>query len=186
MLNLRIHSIVDSSRANGPGNRAVVWVQGCTLGCDGCFNAPTHPQSAGYTISVDGLAHHLLELQHIDGVTISGGEPLQQPHALLALLETIRATSTLSIIVFTGYEREELERMPLFSRLQHLCDVVIAGRYRAEQRVAEHLTGSANKQFLFFTDCYTPMDFADIPVGEIIIDATGTIIQTGLRPIELC
>ena len=37
-----IHAIEPRSRANGPGARFVVWLQGCTLGCPGCFNPATH------------------------------------------------------------------------------------------------------------------------------------------------
>lgn len=37
-----IHSFVPASRANGPGLRAVVYVQGCSLKCHGCWNPDTH------------------------------------------------------------------------------------------------------------------------------------------------
>ena len=38
----RVHATAAASRANGPGRRFVVWFQGCTLGCAGCFNPATH------------------------------------------------------------------------------------------------------------------------------------------------
>src|SRR3972149_712339 len=39
---LRLHALLPRSRANGPGMRAVIWFQGCTRGCPGCFNPETH------------------------------------------------------------------------------------------------------------------------------------------------
>ena len=48
----RIHATASASRANGPGRRFVVWFQGCTLGCAGCFNPATHA-AAGPTIALD-------------------------------------------------------------------------------------------------------------------------------------
>jgi pyruvate-formate lyase-activating enzyme len=38
-----MHALMLGSRANGPGLRAVVWFQGCTLGCRSCWNRQTHP-----------------------------------------------------------------------------------------------------------------------------------------------
>ena len=38
-----IHSMLPRSAVNGPGERAVVWFQGCDLHCRGCFNPASHP-----------------------------------------------------------------------------------------------------------------------------------------------
>ncbi len=47
-MTLRLHAFLPRSRANGPGWRSVVWVQGCSLGCAGCFNPQTHdPEESG-------------------------------------------------------------------------------------------------------------------------------------------
>jgi len=44
---LNLYHYEPLSLVNGPGKRAVVWVQGCTLGCPGCFNPQTHSVAAG-------------------------------------------------------------------------------------------------------------------------------------------
>ena len=87
-----IHSIVESSRVNGPGIRAVVWFQGCTLACSGCWNKDTHSfsKSAGIEIGVEELAQKIAALPNLDGVTFSGGEPLQQAPELLMLMRRQR------------------------------------------------------------------------------------------------
>ncbi len=38
-----LHAFVPASRAkNGPGLRAVIYFQGCSLHCAGCWNPDTH------------------------------------------------------------------------------------------------------------------------------------------------
>ena len=75
-----LHALIPASLANGPGLRAVVFFQGCTLACPGCFNPGTHP-FAGTEISVLALAERVVRAYReykLEGVTFSGGEPMQQ------------------------------------------------------------------------------------------------------------
>ena len=74
-----MHHFLAGSRANGPGRRAVIWVQGCSLGCSGCYNPATHDTKSGEWIEVANLLGRIKALnQEIEGITLSGGEPLQQ------------------------------------------------------------------------------------------------------------
>jgi hypothetical protein len=108
-MKLRLHHFLKCSYANGPGARAVMWVQGCPVRCPGCCNPGTHRFAAGNWVAVDDLAHEILALrQHIQGVTISGGEPLAQADALTELLLIVRTQSDLSVVLFTGYAWDEL------------------------------------------------------------------------------
>ncbi len=86
---LRVHAIEPLSYANGPGPRSVLWVQGCSLGCRGCFNQATHDPSAGESMAVEEAAKRLTRHAGIEGVTISGGEPFQQALPLALLLEWV-------------------------------------------------------------------------------------------------
>src|SRR3989442_11694395 len=109
---LRIHGFEPASAANGPGTRAVVWVQGCTLGCPGCFNPSTHPR-AGVESTVDDLFARIAGLgAGIEGVTITGGEPLQPRGPVVALLQRIRAATSLSVILLTRYRWPQAARLP--------------------------------------------------------------------------
>ncbi|HEX8107935.1 MAG TPA: 4Fe-4S cluster-binding domain-containing protein, partial [Kofleriaceae bacterium] len=62
-IEVRIHAFEPRSRANGPGARFVVWFQGCTLGCPGCFNPTTHDpdpgRAGGRTMPLDALVGEL-------------------------------------------------------------------------------------------------------------------------------
>ena len=74
-MRFQLHAFEPASRANGPGLRAVVWFQGCTLGCPGCFNPATHASHGGATADTVSLANEiLLAGEPIEGVSISGGD----------------------------------------------------------------------------------------------------------------
>lgn len=180
---LRLHQFLPSSRANGPGLRAVLWVQGCTLNCPGCFNPLTHPQNGGQWAFVEDLVAQICAVgDSIEGVTISGGEPFQQADAILALLQGLRAATNLSVVVFTGFTWEEVQRLPQASALLACIDILIAGRYDANQRLAHSLLGSANKTAHFLSQRYTAADLADVPAGEIILMPDGDILISGIDP----
>src|SRR5437899_9265361 len=83
-----LHAIIPASRANGPGLRAVLFFQGCTLGCEKCFNPATH-LFQGVEIASEKVVEVLVHphREHIlEGITFSGGEPMQQADSLLALI----------------------------------------------------------------------------------------------------
>jgi anaerobic ribonucleoside-triphosphate reductase activating protein len=87
----RVHAVEPRSQANGPGVRFVVWSQGCTLGCPGCFNPGTHPVTAagaGEWPPGELAAAAAAQAGCIEGVTLTGGEPLQQPAAVAAFCVT--------------------------------------------------------------------------------------------------
>ncbi|MCM8768101.1 MAG: radical SAM protein [Candidatus Omnitrophica bacterium] len=186
MAALRLHRWVPFSRANGPGYRAVIWVQGCTLGCPGCGNPATHPRKGGYLIEPRALVEKIASYsRQIEGVTISGGEPLQQKKPLLEFLGLLRTQTNLSVILFTGYSWAEVIKMREKRTLFSLIDVIIAGRYDQGQRLAKDLQGSANKTFHFLTRRYSQRDFQDILPAEILITSQGEIVFTGIDPLGL-
>jgi anaerobic ribonucleoside-triphosphate reductase activating protein len=82
---LRIHSFVPTTEVEGPGRRACVWVQGCSIRCPGCFNTHMWARDTGFTVTVDELASRIVETTGIEGVTFLGGEPFEQAEALLTL-----------------------------------------------------------------------------------------------------
>ncbi len=180
---LRLHAYEPASRANGPGLRAVVWFQGCTLGCPGCFNPGTHDPLGGREVTIVELARQILSNPNgIDGVSFSGGESFQQPEALLDLLRHLRET-TLSTLCFSGYTRTEIEKQPLGKEILAQLDVLIAGRYVVSRHVGRGLLGSANQQIHLLTKRYTAGDFRTLPAREIILHADGSITLSGINPL---
>jgi anaerobic ribonucleoside-triphosphate reductase activating protein len=178
---VRVHAIEPRSRANGPGARFVVWFQGCTLGCPGCFNPTTHP-AEGPDTAVEDVMFQLRATSGIEGLSLSGGEPLQQPAAAVALLDAARALG-LSTLAFSGYALEEAQAIApeVVARL----DVLIDGRYVAGERLATGLRGSANQRIRLLTPRYTLAEVEATPVAEIRIGKTGDVILTGVNPLKL-
>ena len=119
----------------------------------------------------------------IEGVTISGGEPFQQPAALFSLLHSIRSQSHLSVLLFTGYTQRELDVMPHSADILGCIDVLISGRYRSSMRSASNLIGSTNKSMSFLTDRYSITDFVGIPEAELWIGTDGRLEFSGIDPI---
>lgn len=180
---LRIHHLEPSSRANGPGKRFVVWVQGCTLGCPGCFNPATFSKDGGTGMPIDRLAEQVLSQQDsIEGITISGGEPLQQIQPLSAFLKIIKKQSQLSVLVFSGFTWAEIQRISGAQAALALIDVLLAGRYQADRRLARGLSGSSNKTIHFLTERHTLRDLQSIPEAELLINPDGSITATGIDP----
>ncbi|HEU4735296.1 MAG TPA: 4Fe-4S single cluster domain-containing protein [Kofleriaceae bacterium] len=183
----RIHAFEARSRANGPGARFVVWFQGCTLGCPGCFNPATHDGAGGRAIALDELIGELTRAHQgggIEGVSLSGGEPLQQPEAARALLDAARSLG-LSTLAFSGHTIDEIRALPGGPDVLARLDVLIDGRYVAGERLATGLRGSANQRIQLLTGRYSQADVEATPVAEIRIARTGEVILTGVDPLKL-
>ena len=184
---VRIHAVEPRSRANGPGARFVVWFQGCTLGCPGCFNPTTHDAAGGRTVAIAELVDQLARAardRHIEGLSLSGGEPLQQPDAARALLDAARELG-LSTLAFSGYTLDEIRALPGGPAVLARLDVLIDGRYVARDRLATGLRGSANQHIQLLTERYARADVEATPVAEIRIGPTGDVILTGVDPLRL-
>lgn len=146
---LNLAGFLARSEVNGPGIRAVLWVQGCPRRCEGCFNPQFQPFSPATVTSVPTVAETILSLEGIDGVTFSGGEPFAQAGPLAELGATLRHAG-LSIITYSGYTAEELAEGddPAWPALLAATDLLIAGPFIASRARPDPLTGSANQQVI--------------------------------------
>lgn len=181
---LNLHAVERRSLANGPGNRFVVWFQGCTLRCRGCYNPETHTTGPRNVTSVGSLLQRITaETDGLDGVSITGGEPFEQPHALLALLRGLRERIDLSVLAFSGHTLEEIQQRPHGDEILGLLDVLISGRYSEGQRLGHGLRGSANKRIHLLSDRHSLEEIEATPIAEMLIDATGRIAITGIDPL---
>jgi anaerobic ribonucleoside-triphosphate reductase activating protein len=178
----RLHGSLARSRANGPGDRLVVWFQGCTLGCAGCFNPGTHG-ATGPAIDVAEVAATIAAAT-VDGLTLSGGEPMQQAPAALELLLAARRRG-LSTLMFSGYTLDELRAQALGPAVLAHLDVLIDGRYRAELRHGHGLRGSSNQAARLLTARHTQAELDAVPEAEIQINADGTLALTGVAPLTI-
>ncbi len=183
---VNLHAWQANSRANGPGLRYVLWFQGCDLGCKGCFNPKTHTDTITTQASVADVFESIVtHPSEMEGITISGGEPLQQSESLLALLKRIRQHTKLSVILFSGYTIDEIRAQPNGNSILALIDVLIDGRYQSGQRKADQMCGSANQKIHLLSDRYSIADINQTPQAEVHIDPGGNITISGVNPIVL-
>jgi anaerobic ribonucleoside-triphosphate reductase activating protein len=101
----------------GPGRRIGLWVQGCSIHCPGCVSQDTWPRDRKKAIAVRDLLAWCRKVSGdaLDGVTISGGEPFEQPQALRALLSGLIAWRRerhldFDILCYSGMPQRKLEK----------------------------------------------------------------------------
>jgi anaerobic ribonucleoside-triphosphate reductase activating protein len=133
---------------------------------------------------VDALVRTATATLGIEGVTISGGEPLEQPEAVASFASGVRSAG-LGVAMLTGFTRSEIEADPRLTEAVADVDAVIAGRYNRRKHVGAGLRGSANKEYWLRSDRYSAAMFVAVPAGELIIGPDGTTVVTGMLPIRL-
>jgi len=185
MSTLNLAGFLSRSAVNGPGIRAVVWVQGCPFRCPGCFNAQFQSFSLATLVDPDDLAGTILSIHGIDGVTFSGGEPFAQAGPLAIVGERLRGAG-LSIVTYSGYTTEQLADGcdPSWSALLAVTDLLITGPYVAELAAPDPLKGSANQQVIALGTRIPVSRNAAPPAGtgsrmEFTIAPDGTVTTTG-------
>ena len=185
-LKFRIHSRLHKSRANGPGTRAVLWLQGCPFDCPGCFNPTLRDFRGGEKIPVDGLIEWALSLKGIDGISISGGEPTEQIQALNVFLSAVREKTDLSVLLFSGRSEKEIFKLVGGRELLGMIDVLIEGQYNRELANPPGMwPSSANQNIRFLTDRYNRDSFSGLPEIEIIITEQGEVVESGLGVVNI-
>ena len=171
------------SKVNGPGNRFVLWTQGCSKGCSECFNPETWSNNIFKELSPKQI-FELIKNFEVDGVTISGGDPLEQEVELLELLmliSTIRLRK--GVILFSGFTRAEISSNIIRESCLRYIDVLIDGRYEKNLKVDFSLKGSSNQEFYFFSNKISSNELCfdqEIEISSL----EGDIMMTGFPNIS--
>ncbi|NEP85216.1 MAG: radical SAM protein [Okeania sp. SIO3C4] len=150
---LNIAEICSATRTLGPGQRFAIWVQGCCFNCNGCVSPKWIPQKQATLIDPQKLAETILSLPDIEGVTVSGGEPMLQAIALRELFIYLRQHRNISIICFTGFTLQQLQAKsdPAINHLLTLIDVLIDGQYIQKLNDNKGWRGSSNQVVHFLS-----------------------------------
>ena len=128
-------------------------------------------------MSLDRLLAIIKEAQrdfHIEGITLSGGEPTIQ-RGLLLLNQAVRKLG-LGIIMFTGHYKEELPE-----KLVNSVDLLLEGPYDSANPDSRRLLiGSTNKRITPITNRYSGcLDYFDTPIHKEEIDVGDNIFING-------
>jgi len=134
----------------GPGRRIGIWLQGCSIGCKDCVSKDTWARDPGRDMSVKDLLDWCQRVAAggLDGVTLSGGEPFDQPQAMAVLLKGLlqwrkRAGFNFDILCYSGYPLRSLQQK--HARLLQQIDALIPEPF-VQQLPLQHLwRGSSNQ-----------------------------------------
>ena len=112
----RIHSFQSLGTVDGPGVRAVVFMQGCPLRCACCHNPDTWDLGGGKLVSAEEIFRKIQRLRAYfgkdGGVTVSGGEPLLQADFVAELFRLCRADGISCALDTSGcVYNESVERL---------------------------------------------------------------------------
>lgn len=160
---IRIAGIVPESIVDGPGIRYTIFTQGCKHNCPGCHNPQTHDFNGGKVVTlgylVDDIVKNFNELTA--GITISGGDPIEQADAVhdLLLMLSIRMPKKVDVVLYTGYTHEQLLSMYIKDTNGHLSyqmtnllqfiSILIDGPFiESERDMSLKFRGSSNQRML--------------------------------------
>lgn len=134
--------------ANGKGIRVSLFLQGCSRHCEDCFNPETWNHDAGSYF--DKKAHdrlfELLDLEWVNGLSVLGGEPLEQSEELKLLLKKVKEKHpNKDIWMWTGYTFEDVQNMTIFEYV----DVVVDGAFEKDKKNLDLVfRGSENQRII--------------------------------------
>jgi len=138
---------------NGEGARVVLWLTGCSHGCDGCFSPESHNPNYGKLVTVE-IKNKILEdlsLNYIKGFTWSGGDPLHKRN----ISEVIEFSKVIKnkfpdkdIWLYTGFTIDEIRADTLRSPVLDIVDVLIDGKFDRTLPSAT-FRGSSNQNLIY-------------------------------------
>ena len=146
---LRLSGLVMDSIVDGPGLRLAVFTQGCPHRCPGCHNPQSHDPAGGYLCSVRDILSKVKKNPLLAGITLTGGEPMEQAAACLSLVRALPAG--LSVWLYSGYTYEEIRDAGNEAQraLLDRCEVLVDGRFDLAKRSLElAYRGSANQRLI--------------------------------------
>ena len=149
-MKIRIAGTVNDSIVDGPGLRFAVFTQGCPHHCPGCQNPETHDPNGGHEEDTDALIARMKKNPLLSGLTLSGGEQMEQPAPCLELAKAAHANG-LNVWSYTGYTSEELMRQndPDRMALLRQVDVLVDGPFVQDlYDISLRFCGSSNQRLI--------------------------------------
>lgn len=144
---LRILHIVEGTSVDGPGLRTSIYLAGCNHRCPGCHNPDSWDPRGGEDRTLDELMQVIAYNEA--PVTLSGGDPLQQPDAVRALVHRIKQELGYNVWCYTGYTWENIVNDPMLLDAVRELDVLVDGPFILQQRdIKLRFRGSRNQRLI--------------------------------------
>jgi anaerobic ribonucleoside-triphosphate reductase activating protein len=164
-MQIEVARVLSPVESLGPGKRLALWLQGCVIAqtgspCDGCISRDLWISGQGHCLDAYGFGREIARRVHsegLSGLTVTGGEPLDQYNALLTLIGVVKSellpdldpynrSDTFDLLLFTHYTQSEIAAG--FPGIAEAFDAVICGEYRADLPSETLLIGSANQELI--------------------------------------
>ncbi len=151
-IRLAVNEIQKDSIVDGEGIRSVIWTQGCPHHCPGCHNPETHSYQNGFLVDLEELKKKIDTLEGQDGITFSGGDPMEQAKACAEIAKYCHSLG-LNVWCYTGYTFEELmEKRKHFPSIQNFLeniDVLVDGKFILAKKSYDVIfRGSTNQRLI--------------------------------------
>ena len=147
---MNIINIDAASMINGDGVRLVIWFAGCSLNCDGCQNKDMQKFNSGKEVSPKKLASLVIEYLNdnklVNGITLSGGNPQEQPDLLIFLKAIRKLMPQINIWAWSGYTWDKIQQTPTLKEHLDYIDTIITGPYIKALHCECEYYGSTNQE----------------------------------------
>ena len=181
MINMHRYEVVENEHLYGPGKRLLLFTQGCSLHCKGCTNQHLWEFGKGKDVTTEEILNQCTDLE---GLTLHGGEPLDQANVLVELIKKLKQQGK-TVILFTGYIFKELNKVQKQAWLS--SDMVISGRYEEQNRnIYLQFRGSTNQKVFTHKGKYKNYKTKDGKTVAILsFNENGEMQSRGFRTDEL-
>ena len=147
-MEVRLFGTANDSIVDGPGLRYTIFTQGCFHNCPGCHNPKSHDINGGYLKDIKEIIAEIDENPLLDGITLSGGEPMLQIEPLIEICKTVKQRG-LNIVIYSGFTFEQIVKDLRMKSLLILCDMLIDGRFEQDKKsLALLYRGSSNQRLI--------------------------------------
>jgi len=162
-----INQIFYPVRTLGFGSRVGLWFQGCSIHCKGCISEHTRAFDEKFLMNLNYVFYKLKELKKFnpDGITISGGEPFDQPNALSKILKFVRKLKYKEILVYSGYNYGYLKNN--YKDILKNIDILISGPFMVNLSGSKIWRGSDNQEIIILSK-KTKNKYKDINLNDML------------------
>lgn len=149
---MNYHNINHCDMLNGDGIRVSLWTAGCLIHCEECQNQQTWNFDSGIPFDENALQelYEALNKPYIKGLTLTGGNPLDNAPEILHICRTVKEKfPTKDIWLYSGYTFEQIQGWEIGTYILEYIDVLVDGPYIKSQRdITLHWVGSRNQRLI--------------------------------------
>lgn len=144
---MKVASILGGTLSNGDGVRTIIFFQGCSIHCNGCFNEHTWDFSKGIEMSVDEIISKVKEFDISRKITLSGGNPLEQDKDEFIELINKLKNEGFNIWCYTGFDFDFC--LQNFYEQIEKIDILVDGKFKEDLYSPDlKFVGSSNQKII--------------------------------------